>query len=120
MICTRCIRGRLESISIHGGQVFHIEDQLKRYIPCTFTPDLLEQLKHGLLGERVLVSGNTKYTADNKPISIRVDHIERLRSRSELPAFDVLGKDCGITTVRAHVAGMEGRRLTYKRLISNG
>ena len=90
MICTRCIRGRLESISIHGGQVFHIEDQLKRYIPCTFTPDLLEQLKHGLLGERVLVSGNTKYTADNKPISIRVDHIERLRSRSELPQFSDL------------------------------
>jgi transposase-like protein len=37
----------------------------------------------------------------------------------ELPAFDVEGKDCGITTVRAHMAGMEGRRLTYKRLIQN-
>lgn len=37
----------------------------------------------------------------------------------ELPAFDVLGTECGITTVRAHMAGMEGRRLTYKELISN-
>lgn len=37
----------------------------------------------------------------------------------ELPAFDVVGDDCGITTVRAHMAGMEGRKLTYKDLISN-
>lgn len=37
----------------------------------------------------------------------------------ELPAFDKDGIDCGITTVRAHMAGMEGRRLTYKELIKN-
>lgn len=36
-----------------------------------------------------------------------------------LPAFDVDGADCGITTVRAYVVGMIGRRLTYKRLIGN-
>jgi transposase-like protein len=36
----------------------------------------------------------------------------------ELPAFDTEGKDCGITTVRAHMAGMEGRRLTYQQLIA--
>lgn len=34
-----------------------------------------------------------------------------------LPAFDKNGKECGVTTVRAHMAGMVGRRLTYKRLI---
>lgn len=33
-----------------------------------------------------------------------------------LPAFDKTGKDCGLTTVRAQVARMEGRRLTYKTL----
>lgn len=37
----------------------------------------------------------------------------------ELPAFDRQGNDCGITTVRAHMAGMEGRRLMYKDLIAN-
>lgn len=37
----------------------------------------------------------------------------------ELPAFDRHGEDCGITTVRAHMAGMEGRRLTYKQLTSD-
>ena len=31
-----------------------------------------------------------------------------------LPAFDATGIDCGITAVRAYVAGMVGRRLTYK------
>lgn len=36
----------------------------------------------------------------------------------ELPAFNVDGSDCGINTVRAFMAGMEGRRLTYKRLIA--
>jgi transposase-like protein len=36
----------------------------------------------------------------------------------ELPAFDTEGNDCGITTVRAHMAGMEGRKLTYKQLIA--
>ena len=36
-----------------------------------------------------------------------------------LPAFDTTGADCGITVVRAHMAGMEGRRLTYKRLIAH-
>ncbi len=35
-----------------------------------------------------------------------------------LPAFDKTGNDCGITTVRAHMAGMEGKRLTYQGLIA--
>jgi len=37
----------------------------------------------------------------------------------ELPAIDIHGTECGITTVRAHMAGMEGRRLTYNELIAN-
>lgn len=36
-----------------------------------------------------------------------------------LPAFNTNGKECGITTVRAHMAGMEGRRLTYRKLTAN-
>lgn len=34
-----------------------------------------------------------------------------------LPAFDTLAQ-CGINVFRAHVAGMEGKRLTYKGLIA--
>ncbi len=36
-----------------------------------------------------------------------------------LPAFDKLGKDDGITVIRAYMAGMKGRRLTYKELIAH-
>jgi transposase-like protein len=34
-----------------------------------------------------------------------------------LPAFDPKDITCGITVVRAYMAGMDGRRLTYKALI---
>jgi transposase-like protein len=37
---------------------------------------------------------------------------------SSLPAFTTDGKDSGLTTVKAHMAGMEGRRLTYQQLIA--
>jgi transposase-like protein len=36
-----------------------------------------------------------------------------------LPAFTTGGKDSGLTTVKAHMAGMEGRKLTYKTLTAN-
>jgi transposase-like protein len=45
------------------------------------------------------------------------DEFSFKQNTKELPAFDKDGNDCGITTVRAHLAGMEGRRLTYKNLI---
>ncbi|MFH1891856.1 MAG: hypothetical protein ABIK83_04150 [Candidatus Zixiibacteriota bacterium] len=38
-------------------------------------------------------------------------------STRNLPAFDKDGDSCGITFIRVLVAGMEGRRLTYKVLI---
>jgi transposase-like protein len=47
-----------------------------------------------------------------------VDEFVFKANTKELPAFDRKG-DCGITTVRAHMAGMEGRRLMYKDLIAN-
>lgn len=44
------------------------------------------------------------------------EFIFRLSTRN-LPAFDRDGDTCGITFIRVLVAGMEGRRLTYKALI---
>ena len=41
----------------------------------------------------------------------------RLSTKS-LPALSVTETSCGINFVRVVVAGMEGRRLTYKELIS--
>lgn len=48
-----------------------------------------------------------------------IDEFVFKANTSDLPAFDACGKDCGITTVRAHMTGMEGRHLTYRRLIAN-
>jgi hypothetical protein len=83
-------RGYLKSMSIRNSQVFHIEDHVYGYITCTFDGDLLDSLKSGLFSERVMVSGRTRFTADNRPISVHVDHIERLKLRSELPQFSDL------------------------------
>jgi transposase-like protein len=48
-----------------------------------------------------------------------MDELSFKANTKGLPAFDVDGKDCGLTTVRAHMAGMEGRRLQYKELIAD-
>jgi len=53
-----------------------------------------------------------------KHLSRYVDEFSFKANTKELPAFDTVGNDCGITTVRAHMAGMEGRKLTYKQLIA--
>jgi len=44
------------------------------------------------------------------------EFVFRLNTQT-LPAFDKKGKGCGINFVSILTAGMEGRRLTYKRLI---
>lgn len=48
-----------------------------------------------------------------------VDEFSFKTNTNGLPAFSVSGKDSGLTTVKAHMAGMEGRRLTYKTLIAH-
>jgi transposase-like protein len=48
-----------------------------------------------------------------------MDELSFKQNTKGLPAFDANGKDCGITTVRAHMAGMEGKRLTYQELIAD-
>jgi transposase-like protein len=48
-----------------------------------------------------------------------VDEFSFKQNTKDLPAFSLDGKDSGLTTVKAHVAGMEGRRLMYKTLTAN-
>jgi transposase-like protein len=48
-----------------------------------------------------------------------MDELSFKQNTKGLPAFDAEGKTCGITTVRAHMAGMEGKRLTYQELIAD-
>lgn len=58
----------------------------------------------------------TFHKISKKHLSRYVDEFVFKQNTKELPAFDTEGEDCGITAVRAFVAGMEGRRLTYKTL----
>jgi transposase-like protein len=48
-----------------------------------------------------------------------VNHFVFNANTKDLPAFDVTGNDCGITTVRSFMAGMNNRRLQYKELIAD-
>jgi len=47
-----------------------------------------------------------------------IDEFAFKANTNGIPAFDTVGKDCGITVVRAYMAGMEGRRLKYRELIA--
>lgn len=61
----------------------------------------------------------TFHNISKKHLSRYVKEFTFKANTKELPAFDVDGKTCGISTVRAFLAGMEGRRLQYKTLTAN-
>lgn len=52
-----------------------------------------------------------------KHLSRYIDEFAFKSNTEGLPAFDINGGDCGITVVRAFMAGMEGKRLPYKELV---
>jgi len=54
-----------------------------------------------------------------KHLGRNVDEFAFKANTNGLPAFTTSGKDSGLTTVKAHMAGMEGRRLTCKNLTAN-
>lgn len=61
----------------------------------------------------------TFHKISKKHLARYVREFEFKQNTRTLPAFDVKDAECGINTVRAYVAGMEGKKLTYKVLISN-
>lgn len=62
----------------------------------------------------------TFHQFSKKHLSRYVNEFVFKANTKELPAFNVNDIECGINTFRAYVAGMEGRRLTYKELTANG
>ena len=82
---TGALEGRLETITIHGQNAFTIYDPLRRRgTRCVCDADTLDDIP-GLLGHRVLVYGDIGYNKGGEPITIRVEQIQLLRSRDELP-----------------------------------
>jgi hypothetical protein len=56
---------------------------------------------------------------EQKHMSKYFEELSFNASPKDLPTFNLDGKDCGITTVRAHMAGKEAHRLMHKDLIAN-
>jgi len=82
---TGALEGRLETITIHGRNVFTIYDPLRRRgTHCICDAETLDEIR-GLLGRRVLVYGDIGYNKGGEPITIRVEQFQLLRTREELP-----------------------------------
>jgi len=92
------VEGRIEAINIHDRFQFNIYDFVtERGVRCSF-PDTLFDEVVAALGHRAIVYGMVRTDAQGEPISVRVERIERLRSRGELPsAADLRGIDPDFT-----------------------
>jgi hypothetical protein len=86
--------GRMETLSVHGRDVFRIYDDLTgQSIACFFSPDKLDEA-YGAFNKRVSVSGNAKYSRIGRPVSIRVETIRMLRGGvrlDQLTKIDITG-----------------------------
>lgn len=80
------VEGSLEAISVHGRRYFNVYDALTgRRVECAFEPDMQEKAAHAL-GKRVWVRGLVSYTAQGKPLSVRVMQFEEFPPREVLPS----------------------------------
>ncbi|MHB8928854.1 MAG: hypothetical protein ACYC9Q_14630 [Bacillota bacterium] len=85
------LEGRLEMISIHDGLKFNIYDPTTdRAIPCEFPPEILDVATKEFTN-RVSVYGTATYNRAGRPLVLKVESINRLRERSELPQFGETG-----------------------------
>lgn len=79
------LEGTLEVISIHGAFSFNIYDLLSgTKTRCICRHETLEELT-SMLGRRILVHGQIRYSAKGQPVSIRVEKVRVLRDRTDLP-----------------------------------
>ena len=75
------VEGRIEAINIHNRSQFSVYDFVTgRGVQCSFPDTLLEEVK-AILGHRAIVHGTVRTDAQGQPISVRVERIERMRSR---------------------------------------
>lgn len=77
------IAGKLEGVNVHGAKSeFYVYDPLtEQKMRCVFSDEMLEQVGR-LLGERVEVSGITRFGPGGTPQSMRVDHFRAILVKS--------------------------------------
>jgi len=92
------VEGRIEAINIHNRSQFSVYDFVTgRGVQCSFPDTLLDEVK-AILGHRAIVHGTVRTDAQGQPVSVRVERIERMRSREELPVIsDLRGIDPDFT-----------------------
>ncbi len=84
------VEGRIEAINIHDRLQFSIYDFVtERAVRCSF-PDTLFGEVVAALGHRAIVYGMVRTDAQGDPVSVRVERIEQMRSRDELPSVSEL------------------------------
>lgn len=85
------LEGILETLTIKGGTKFKLHDPLTNVrIACYVSPDKVDEAK-AAWPHRVAVYGEIRYAKSGKPLSIDVQQIRRLRTRSELPQLQDIG-----------------------------
>jgi hypothetical protein len=80
------VEGSLETVTIHGGEAFDVFDQLTGTRVRCMLPDGQISEAVNALGKRVAVSGRAKFSDKGRPVSIEVESIRVLRTKSALPA----------------------------------
>lgn len=79
------VEGRLEAINAHGGLFFNVYDSAwGGRVRCDF-PESLKEDALKAFDQRVLVHGVVKTDAAGHPRHVRVERLERLPLRKELP-----------------------------------
>lgn len=92
------VEGRIEAINIHNRLQFSIYDFVTgRGVQCSFPDAMFNEVK-AVLGHRAIVHGTVRTDRQGQPISVRVERIERMHTRDELPAVsDLRGIDPDFT-----------------------
>lgn len=88
------VEGRIEGVNLHRGNTFRIYEFLsERGVDCSFADDLADDVIAALKNRsRAIVYGIVRTNGRGEPVSVRVERIERLRSRDELPSVaDIYG-----------------------------
>lgn len=103
------LEGTLEKIDVHGKPEFSIYDRLtKEQIRCFFDETLAPDLG-SLITQRIRVSGKTRFDADHRPISIRVDSFKEVTTNP--PSMkDLQARQIDVTGGKDSVAHVRGLR----------
>ncbi len=92
------VEGRITGVNIYRRNTCSIHEYTnERRVECSFDGDLLGEIV-AALGKRAIVYGVVRTDAHGEPVSVRVERVEQMRSRDDLPSIaDLRGIDPDFT-----------------------